>query len=236
MAEVTTKKKALPKTEAEPKKARADWEAIERDYRLGKLTLREMADKHGVSNGRIAQVASQKGWTRGDLKKAVRQATTALLVANDVAAEVSKAKQSLSDSVIATAEQNKQVVLRHRDRAQKAIDVTMRMLAELDSTTTKPEQLEQLFALATQEVTGLTLIGLQQAFKDFMRLHARVGSAHKLMDALHKAQNLEAQSYGNLYDEGAKQPDELENLTDEELNFKLRTALTRLGIEAPAAA
>lgn len=231
---MTTKNKAPPKTEAEPKKARADWEAIERDYRLGKLTLREMADKHGVSNGRIAQVASQKGWTRGDLKKAVSQATTALLVAQDVQAEVSKTKQGLSDAVLATAEQNKRVILQHRSRAQKAIDVTMRMLAELDLTTCRPDDIEALFEKLTAEVKGVALTNLTQQFRDFMRLHNRVASAQKLMDALAKAQQLEAQSYGNLYDEGAKRPDDLENLTDEELNFKLRNELTRLGVEVPA--
>ena len=34
------------------RRRRIDWEAVERDYRAGKLTLREMADKHGCTNGR----------------------------------------------------------------------------------------------------------------------------------------------------------------------------------------
>ena len=41
-----------------------DWDAIERDYRAGLLSLREMAQKHGCSHSTIANFASRNGWSR----------------------------------------------------------------------------------------------------------------------------------------------------------------------------
>lgn len=42
-----------------------DWCAVERDYRTGSLSLREMSLKHGCSHSAIANRAGRNGWTRG---------------------------------------------------------------------------------------------------------------------------------------------------------------------------
>ena len=42
-----------------------DWQAIERDYLGGLLSLRELAEKHGCSHSTIANFAGRHGWTRG---------------------------------------------------------------------------------------------------------------------------------------------------------------------------
>jgi len=41
-----------------------DWEAVERDYRAGTLSLRELSRKHGCSHSAIANRAGREGWTR----------------------------------------------------------------------------------------------------------------------------------------------------------------------------
>jgi len=41
-----------------------DWSPIERDYRTGSLSLRELAAKHGCSHSAIANFAGRHGWTR----------------------------------------------------------------------------------------------------------------------------------------------------------------------------
>ena len=41
-----------------------DWLAVERDYRAGLLSLRELGQKHGCSHSTIANFASRHGWTR----------------------------------------------------------------------------------------------------------------------------------------------------------------------------
>jgi hypothetical protein len=48
-------------TKAPTAKRRAlDWEAIERDYRTGRFTLRELEAKHGTNNATIARKISKR--------------------------------------------------------------------------------------------------------------------------------------------------------------------------------
>ncbi len=55
-----------------------DWEAVERDYRIGKLSLREMGKIHGVAYGHISDKAKERGWTR-DLGATIRSRARAKL-------------------------------------------------------------------------------------------------------------------------------------------------------------
>lgn len=225
-------KKAPPKAiepAAPAKRQRLDREALERDFRVGKLTYREMAEKHGITPGRITQLATELGWIRGDLKTVVNAATQSLLVAQMVDGEVNKVKQGLNESVLAAAELNAQVIQRHRSRVNRAVEVAMRMLDELDTTTLRSEDLRDLFEKVAEDIKGPQLASLQQQFREFMRLHSRIGSTQKLMAALKDAQVLEAQAYGNLY-EVKKGPDELELLSDDELDARLKEKAAKLGL------
>ena len=41
-----------------------DWPAVERDYRSGSFSLRELAERHRCSHSAIANFAGRHGWTR----------------------------------------------------------------------------------------------------------------------------------------------------------------------------
>ena len=71
--------------QAQAQPRRIDWEAIERDYRTGRFTLRELESKHGRSASQICRRAQAEGWTQ-DLRDLVRQATSAAII-RDLAAE-----------------------------------------------------------------------------------------------------------------------------------------------------
>lgn len=110
-----------------------DWHAIERDYRTGRFTLRELEAKHGAPNSTIARRAKREGWTQ-DLSSAVRQATNAALIQEMVQHECSAAQHGAAATVLAAAEVNKQVILAHRKRladlqaqAQQARDTLVRL-------------------------------------------------------------------------------------------------------------
>lgn len=55
-----------------------DWEAIERDYRAGQLSIRHLATKHGIPESTVRSKAKAEGWQR-DLTEDVRAATQAKL-------------------------------------------------------------------------------------------------------------------------------------------------------------
>ena len=101
------------------KRGRIDWNAVERDYRTGKFTLRELASKYGVSHQAVSKQVKNGGWTQ-DLSLAVRQATESKLFQQVVDAEVAKSSQAVANTVMAAAEVNMRVILCHRLDAQRA--------------------------------------------------------------------------------------------------------------------
>lgn len=58
-----------------------DWEAVERDYRAGLLSIRNLAARHGVPESTVRSKAKTEGWQR-DLSESVRSATRAKLSRN----------------------------------------------------------------------------------------------------------------------------------------------------------
>ena len=107
--------KAEPTKPVKPQRAAkaADWDAIERDYRTGRFTFRELETKYGVPNSTIMRRQKREGWS-ADLSNAVRQATNAALIQAHVQQECSAAQQNAAETVLAAAEVNKQVILAHR--------------------------------------------------------------------------------------------------------------------------
>lgn len=144
-----------------PKKRRMDWEAVERDYRTGRFTDQELADKYGnlVSRQAVTKMAKTKGWQK-DLTEAVRQATKASLIAEQVrqrqqqqqqdqpkkvapklpatpdatsivAEATAEAVDATATAVLVAAEANKQVILGHRNDILTLRSMLMGMAAEL---------------------------------------------------------------------------------------------------------
>ena len=82
---------------AVPVKRRTDWEAVERDYRIDKFTLRELAKKHDANHATIARRAEREGWTK-DLTGAIRQATNARVISETVQQKCDTAQQNATDT------------------------------------------------------------------------------------------------------------------------------------------
>lgn len=181
-----SKKNPAPQTA----RKRVDWEAVERDYRTGQFSLRELESKHGAGYAKISKRAKDHGWTK-DLGDAVRQATSAALIAEVATDRATKGQHAATGVVLAAAELNKQIILGQRARVAEATSVVLDLLGELRATTKSPADLQAVFEKITEDLDGLELASVQAQFRDFMRLHNRVGSAQKLMDALAKAQAME---------------------------------------------
>lgn len=200
-------------------KRRADWEAIERDYRTGKFSDQELQDKHGVDKDgnqiitrqAITKRAKVKGWTK-DLTAAVRQATKtkvlqAQAVANrqKVAGEVAKkvaAATSETDStltaVLAVAEVNKQVIMGHRDDLHQLRNLTMSMVGELRAVSMSPARVQELHDMLTsgQELTAAQISEARDAFSDLTKLPNRVLTVQRLSQAMTRLQQMERVAFG----------------------------------------
>jgi len=62
---------------------RIDWERVERDYRAGQITVRQIAQKHAISTTAITAHMHSGGWTR-DLSQAIQARTQAKISEIDV--------------------------------------------------------------------------------------------------------------------------------------------------------
>jgi stage V sporulation protein SpoVS len=163
-----------PDNIAPPARRRADWEAIERDYRTGQFSDQELADKHGnvVSRQAISKRAKVQGWQK-DLSREVRQATKAKLIADqvrekvagEVAERVAKSGNATVQAVLAAAETNKQVILGHRRDIAKVRDITMTLVDALEAAASEKDESKRLplgDLVLTAQRAGQSLSRLQQ--------------------------------------------------------------------------
>lgn len=100
-------------------RVRVDWEAVERDFRTGKFSNVELADKHKLDAATLSRKikADRKDdpsrWQK-DLTEVVRQATNAVLMADLVKSEVKEGQDQVNLTVKAAAEIGAQVIRQHR--------------------------------------------------------------------------------------------------------------------------
>lgn len=110
-----------------------DWEAIERAYRAGSLSIRAIGELHGVNHATILKRAKKEGWAR-DLTEQVRTATkqkvtTAVTTGGNQSKVVTDA-----EIIEEAASQGAAIVLAHRAglaRWQSIADKLSVVLAEM---------------------------------------------------------------------------------------------------------
>jgi len=108
-----------------------DWELIERDYRAGIKTLRQIADEHGVSHTAIQKRAKKDEWSR-DLTERVQQKAKELVAKKEVSKEVAKEqKQSDLETVRVYGEVVANIDLSQREDVKLAMANARGMLVEL---------------------------------------------------------------------------------------------------------
>lgn len=109
-----------------------DWEGIERDYRAGILSVREIATHFSVSHVAIAKRATRDGWER-DLGAKIRAKADALVTKEAVTSLVTN-ETRLTEKAIVDANASLQANVRnsHRTDIQRAKRLTNRLLDVLE--------------------------------------------------------------------------------------------------------
>lgn len=79
-------------------KKQVDWELVEKDYRAGIKTVRQIAEERGVSHTAINKKAKQFGWER-DLQQKIQTAAKNKVSRKTVSTEVSK-ETKLTDALV----------------------------------------------------------------------------------------------------------------------------------------
>lgn len=188
---VDTAGASAPAGNSAPAPKSIDWEAIERDYRTGRYTLRELESRYGPRHSTIAARVRRQGWTR-DLASAVRQATSAALLAPIVVQGVS----SVVHTVRAAAEVNRQIILTHRSRARRAAEITVGLLEELAKQAALVEH-EEIIAqiIAGEGAEGHEVSKARAAVRRALEVDRRAMTVKILTEALAKQISVEREAY-----------------------------------------
>lgn len=169
--------------DAKTKRPAVDWEAVEREYRAGLKTLRQIADEFHVSNPAIVKRAKRDGWER-DLSAKIHAKAELLVSKQLVSKEVSKeAANSDRITIDATAKVIADVVLGQRENVQRLTDTVIKLWAEIDAIGDYGEEFHKLGeALRKEDDFGNDK--LNDAYQYVIGMPQRVKSIKLLADAL----------------------------------------------------
>lgn len=186
-----------------------DWQAVERDYRAGILSLREMSAAHGVSHVAIKKHAEKTGWSR-DLSAKIKAKADELVNRAAVNKEVNAAGAVSEREVIeSNALQIARVRGTQRSDITRGRSLCMRLLVELESQTGNLPELQALGEmLRAPDDTGADK--LNDIYRAVISLPERTKTMKALADSLKTLIGLEREAY-NI---DATTPDAVKTLVD----------------------
>ncbi|UUZ68273.1 hypothetical protein LP416_29345 [Polaromonas sp. P2-4] len=131
----------------------ADWESIERDYRVGVLSIREVGKLHGVSEGAIRKKAKALGWERDLTDRVNEKVRTELVRSTHLPDPKSPAyqKQTEREIIDQAAATVVQVVREHRGRIKQGNALVELLSKQLMDVAGRREELEQAIGIVCAE-------------------------------------------------------------------------------------
>jgi hypothetical protein len=112
-----------------------DWEAIEREYRAGRLTVVEIGRQYGLSHTAINKRAKRDGWKR-NLADRVRKEVSARLVSEQVSPETERA------AIEPAVARGVQVVREHQGSIGRGQRLVGSLFSELEEATENRTEIE----------------------------------------------------------------------------------------------
>ena len=194
------------------KRKKIDWEAVERDYRVGQLSLRALATKHDTTPGAISKKAKANSWTQ-DASQEVRERTRAALLTaprkEQESEETPNGNSVSSDgnaptpADIETAVQtNLQVIGRHRRDIAKGHSLVSMLFQQLEEAATHREEIEDAIG---EETKGDENSRRRNQMMKMVGLPTHAGVLRDLSTALKNLIPLERQAY-NLDEQEHEEP------------------------------
>lgn len=104
---------------------RADWEAIEKEYKLGQLSVRAIARKYGISATAVQKKAKKRGWVRDKTAEVRAKTRVALMMADGSGPN---GVQPGDKEVEIAVQTNLRVILEHRKHIQSLRNILAKLL------------------------------------------------------------------------------------------------------------
>ena len=175
-------------------KKHVDWERVEAQFRVGTMSLREIASAHGITEGAIRKRAKRDQWDR-DLSAKVRAKADALVRKELVRSEVRTASPTETETIAVEAQVQARVAMAHRSDITRSRTLAMHMVAELEAQCGQIELFDQLGELLQSQDEGV-LDKLQDLYRKVLSLPGRVDNVKKLAETLKTLIGLERQAFG----------------------------------------
>lgn len=210
---------------------RTDWNRIERMFRAGLLSISEIGRECNVPEANIRYHAKKNGWKR-DLTAEMRSKTRTKLVENlatvfNTDEAVQKLKQATDEQIIEEASRTQvQVVREHQKTLGHGHSLTMRMLNELDATTTHRGELEEMIKSTIaprRQGAALAAVSLPQ----------RAAVMRDLATAARLWVTLERQAFSisDDRDKDNKEMRKLDEMTAEQLRAEILDDAKKMGLQ-----
>jgi len=185
MSQIASKPPSKPE-----KRQRVDWDAVERDYRTGKFTLRELEAKHGVSFAQISRKSKEQAWEK-DLRGEIKLATDAALLRDSV----TNAQKNVTDVVLVAAEVNTQVILGHRKGLQEITQVRNLLLSQVAQAAAQLPELSEVIEMLRQP-NDMGIDKANDMMRKAMQRTALVDDLKKLAEVDEKVRKGEREAFG----------------------------------------
>ncbi len=130
------------------KKPRTDWEPIERDYRAGVLSIREIGKINDISDKAIRNKAKAEGWERDLSAKVAEKVRSELVRSESAPADINQTEREIVDVAAATVVQ---VVRGHRSRIKQGNELVELLTKQLIDVAGKREEFEADIEIATAD-------------------------------------------------------------------------------------
>ena len=165
-----------------------DWPAIERDFRIGQFSLRQIAANHGVNPASVSRRATKEAWVQ-DRSEEVKERTRAALLANATQrnSESNTRNTPTEGDIDAAVQTNVALVREHRADIREGREVAKSLMQELREGTDNRAEIEQTIYDETRDektverrnrmlravalpMRATTLVSLANANKTFIAL------------------------------------------------------------------
>jgi len=165
-------------------KKQVDWTALELAYRTGR-SFRSLAREFGISSTRIKQVADQENWAR-DLSAVIAERARAKLNAANLNSNLNGKKPDERAVVEATVQVQTDIVLGHRRDIQRARELVIHLLGQLE---------RKLGKMSSAPHAGACASGEANISSKPATLAAHASTVKALCDALKTLIGLERQAF-----------------------------------------
>lgn len=160
-----------------------DWEAVEREYRAGIRSLKDIGSEFGVSDAGIIKRAKKDGWTR-DLSAKIKAKAEALVSAELVSEEVSALTKATERQIVDSNAEMMANVIRSHHKSLGRLDTVIKLLfdrleAELSGTELFDQLGELLYAPDDKGQDKLN-----ELYRKVIALPSHTDTAKKLAETL----------------------------------------------------